>query len=201
MPANLALRVSCLTLYAPPSWCVCPAVSTARAATVVQRAGGMCNGPLCGGFSRVCVPSLVKSLAGAGVCMRATSANQALLLINPPSLAYRQIAMLWINLSYCHLQQGLRLLTSNCDFLQLHTTNKCPALFWKNALPALGMIPGIAPNAEQTKSSYTEICASALLIKTKNCTVTIKGNWSLVKLISEPIHYNPNINGRFRVKG
>ena len=59
------------------------------------------------------------------------------------------------------------------------------------------MIPGIAPNAEQTKSSYTEICASALLTKTKNCTVTIKGNWSLVKLISEPIHYNPNINGRF----
>lgn len=59
------------------------------------------------------------------------------------------------------------------------------------------MIPGIAPNAEQTKSSYTEICASALLAKTKNRTVTIKGNWSLVELISEPIHYNPNINGRF----
>jgi len=59
------------------------------------------------------------------------------------------------------------------------------------------MIPGIAPNAEQTKSSYTEICTSALLIKTNNRTVTIKGNWSLVELISEPIHYNPNINGRF----
>ena len=61
-------------------------------------------------------------------------------------------------------------------------------------MPALGMIPGIAPNAEQTKSSYTEICTSALLIKTKNRTVTIKGNWSLVELKSEPIHYNPNIN-------
>jgi len=118
----------------------------------------------------------------------------ALLLINPPSLAYRQIVMHWINLCYGHLQQGLRLLTSNCDFLQLQTTNKCPALFWKNALPALGMIPGIAPNAEQTKSSYTEICTSALLIKTKNRTVTIKGNWTLVELKSEPIHYNPNIN-------
>jgi len=54
------------------------------------------------------------------------------------------------------------------------------------------MIPGIAPNAEQTKSSYTEIFTSALLIKTKNRTVTIKGNCSLVELISEPIHYNPN---------
>ena len=59
------------------------------------------------------------------------------------------------------------------------------------------MIPGITPNAKQTKSSYTEICTSALLTKTKNRTVTIKGNWSLVELISEPIHYNPNINGRF----
>jgi len=86
--------------------------------------------------------------------VRATYANQALLLINPPSLAYRQIVMHWINLCYGHLQQGLRLLTSNCDILQLQTTNKCPALFWKNALPALGMIPGIAPNAEQTKSIY-----------------------------------------------
>ena len=34
----------------------------------------MCNGPLWGGFSWVCVPSLVQSLAGAGVCMRVTSA-------------------------------------------------------------------------------------------------------------------------------
>jgi len=49
--------------------------STARAATVVQRAGGMCNGPLWGRSSRVCVPSLVQSLAGAGVCMRVTSAD------------------------------------------------------------------------------------------------------------------------------
>jgi len=61
--------------------------------------------------------------------VRAIYANQALLLINPPSLAYRQIVMHWINLCYGHLQQGLRLLTSNCDFLQLQTTNKCPALF------------------------------------------------------------------------
>jgi len=35
------------------------------------------------------------------------------------------------------------------------------------------------------------------MLKTKNPTVAIKGNWSLVELISEPIHYNPNINGRF----
>jgi len=57
--------------------------------------------------------------------------------------------MHWINLCYGHLQQGLQLLTSNCDFLQLQTTaNKCPALFWKNALPALGMIPGIAQKTQ-----------------------------------------------------
>ena len=31
----------------------------------------------------------------------------------------------------------------------------------------------------------------------ENRTVTIKGNWSLVELMSAPIHYNPNINGRF----
>jgi len=41
--------------------------------------------------------------------VRAIYANQALLLINPPSLAYRhrQIVMHWINLCYGHLQQGL----------------------------------------------------------------------------------------------
>jgi exonuclease III len=127
---------------------------------------------------------------------RAIYANQALLLINPPSLDYRQIVMHWINLCYGHLQQGLRLLISNCDFQQLQT-NKCPALFWKRALPALGMMPGIAPNAEQTESNYEQIRVSALLPKSNHRIVTISDHWSLLDLLSEPLHYNPNINGKF----
>jgi len=51
--------------------------------------------------------------------------------------------------------------------------------FEKNALPALGMIPGIAPNAEQTQSSYTQICTSALQPTTTTITQQIIARYTL----------------------
>ena len=59
--------------------------------------------------------------------VRAIYANQALLLLSPPKLAYRQLAMYFIHKYYGHLQQGPRLLTSHCDFHQIG--EHCPSLF------------------------------------------------------------------------
>jgi hypothetical protein len=72
-----------------------------------------------GGARAVCVKTFVRSVY----------ANQALLL-HPPMLDYRTIALHWIERAYGHLRQGWRLLTSNCDFLQMQRE--------KSALPPSG---------------------------------------------------------------
>jgi len=129
-----------------------------------------------------------------GFRARAIYANQAFLLITthprgPPSLVTaiptdrNELAVSRINLC-CHLQQELRLLTSNRRNLLQLQSNKCPraALFERNTLPAFSGLRhdtdtrGIASRRQtwgtDTIHSYKKICisVSALLRNnTNNC--------------------------------
>jgi hypothetical protein len=123
---------------------------------------------------------------------------------------FKRIALHWIQQHYGHLRQGLRLLTSSCDFLQMQ---HCPSRFWQLALPCLGMMEDIAPNGrvrpttcderEAARSQptplitsrkhlpcFAEEAASVLRSAPLRPTVTF------LELLMEPLFYNPNINGR-----
>jgi hypothetical protein len=84
---------------------------------------------------------------------RSLYTTQAVSLLDPPLHDFKSIALHWIQQHYGHLRQGLRLLTSSCDFLQMQ---HCPSRFWQLALPCLGMMEDIAPNGRVPPTTCDE---------------------------------------------
>jgi len=87
-----------------------------------------------------------------------------------------------------HLQQGLRLLTSNHDFynckqLNASSLEKCPACLRHDTRHR----PKLRTDTIQLHDTDTQICTSALQRTTHNRTVTKYSNWSRLEfIISEP---------------
>ena len=128
--------------------------------------------------------------------IRAIYAHQAHLIVCLPLHTYRSIALHWIERSYGHLQQGLRLLMSNCDFLQMQKPDVCPAPFWQHALPALGMMPGLTPMTPQNLKPVDLTGISALEREAaRGQKVAIRQDWTLLEFLGEPLLYNVNMNG------
>ena len=73
--------------------------------------------------------------------------------VNAPLMPWKNIWWYWINKAYGHLGQGVSLLHSNCDFLEMRTTGAPPFII--DALISYGMQPCIVPNVDQEGASPT----------------------------------------------
>ena len=136
-----------------------------------------------GGQRALCIESFVRALY----------ARWGRRLLRPTPMPWKNIAWACINAEYGFLQQGSRLLLSNCDFLRLR--GRAPA-FIANALIAHGAMPCVVPAVDQTDmdptAAYFGSHTSAQ--RTVNANATSSG----VETLAEPFPgYNANIPGRW----
>jgi len=120
-------------------------------------------------------------------------------IVEPHPGVHRNFPLYWLNKYYGHLKQGLRIITSNCDFLFFDSLEdrQAPAE-WRAAFKSIGSLEGLAPAADQQGhrpfEKYTELRAGATT-SGKERTVAVKAKWSLGEVLMEPIGYNPNLSG------
>ena len=126
-------------------------------------------------------------------------------IVEPHPGVHRNFIMYWIDKYYGFLRQGLRILTSNCDFLHFDdgTLKQAPAE-WRAALKSIGALNGLTPAAPQGGlnpfEQYYEL-KTGCTHSGKDRTVAI-GNrtWSIAEIFQEPIGYNPNLGGWWGAK-
>ena len=120
-------------------------------------------------------------------------------IIEPHPGVHRNFPLYWLNTHYGHLKQGLRIITSNCDFLFFDTQEivRAPAE-WRAAFKSMGTLEGLAPVADQRGfrpfEKYKELRAGAT-ISGRERTVAVKPDWSFGEILMQPIGYNPNLSG------
>ena len=115
-------------------------------------------------------------------------------LATPSSHRGVDLVMAWVNRAYGHLRMGRRLLISSCDWLML--PDEMP-MYWRLALKNMGQLRGLVPwdgthdgqqgrTPEVTYRSAREGVAR---------TVRVGGEWSLGRVLMEPLFYNPHLSG------
>ena len=122
-------------------------------------------------------------------------------MLEPNTGPHTNFLLYWIDQYYGHLRQGLRLLTSHCDFLRFDDapadSKHAPSL-WRLTLKAAGSMRGLAPATPQTEATphahYPHGLRNASITGEPR-TVNIKPVWSVGEAAMEPLFYNPNMSG------
>ena len=123
-------------------------------------------------------------------------------VLEPRPGTNRNFILNWLRSTYGHLKQGIRLLTSTCDFMKL-TDEHGPSKKWRWGLKARGAMKGLAPSTNQ-KGKRPHVTYHSLQdqgqVGPHKRTVNIKPTWTLGQLLMEPLIYNPNIAGWWGAK-
>ena len=112
-------------------------------------------------------------------------------IVAPSTHRGADLVMGWINEKYGHLRMGKRLLVSSCDFLELPDT--MPP-YWRIALTSWGALRGLVPSAKQTTTHTPEVTYRQAR-EGRTRVVHVDGDWSLPRVLVEPIFYNPHLSG------
>ena len=111
-------------------------------------------------------------------------------MLEPHTGQHTNYVKYWMNKDYGKLRQGLRLLASNCDFLDL--SNNVP-LYWRVILKNIGCMRGFSDakdhgaRAKRAREGGTNTLGGE--IRQWN------GILSIGEILMEPIFYNPRIGG------
>ena len=122
-------------------------------------------------------------------------------LIEPHEHTHTIFGLHWMRRYYGHLRQGLRLLTSTCDFIFFDDSSvedKEAPLEWNFTLKAIGNLRGIQPAVDQAGCSpqvHYPLGDKREGAGGLRRSVAVKAVWSAGEVLMEPLFYNPNLSG------
>jgi ribonuclease HI len=115
-------------------------------------------------------------------------------LVAPSTHRGIDLVMAWINRAYGHLRMGKRLLISSCDWLKL--PEETPQ-YWRYALKSMGALRGLVPRDSEPdgQRGFTPEVTYREARHGRRRTVRVGGEWSVGRVLMEPLFYNPHLSG------
>ena len=138
-------------------------------------------------------------LEGGARCPDVATFVEALLMdwikriLQPPFNNFKYFVLNILNETYGHLRQDFRLLTSNCDFLQIPDWTPH---FWKTILQLWGQMPGLMPSSTTNLAVIEGLTwIQEAPVRSLNGRKTEVNAMTFAEACMFPLWYNPEIAG------